>query len=780
MSRKKGTAVFAVNFEPSGQMPLDARLLVADMNELIATETYASNNYYIGMPVIVIKGKSGKTELWVLKDTTKINLEEGWQRLDADEAAINKSIKDAIENLNATVGGTTIDTGKHVAVQVVQENGKLKTLTVTENDIASKTSLDNEVTRATGAETTLSGRIDALVSGDNSVDKQIEALKTELVGGADTLNTFGKVENAIGVINGEGEGSIKKAASDAVAKVVAGADADFDTLKEVADWIKSDKTGAAKMQADIAKLQGGKDEVGSVAHSIDNAVNALDATVGGTTIAEGKHVAVQVAQTDGKLTGLTVNEKDIASKTSLDNEVTRATGAEKGINDIIGTGFNATNTVAKAIEKALADAKADSASKIETLDVIDTKVSKKFVTQVSETDGKIAVERGEITSTDKTVVINDGADGGIDLSVNVDGTTILKNVNTGKLSVAPTALIQYTGKDAVAVGAGVDGEKEISLNIDTTDKILSQSADGLLTTLSMTYNSNDKTIKLTGKDNTEISTIDATDFVVDGMLDSVEFSTESGKENILVFTWNTDSGKTKTEIDLSKYIDTYNAGNGINLINKVFSVKVKDGDKYLEVTSNGIASKGIDTAITTAINTLNVTEQSENGKYVSAISQTNGKINPTLKQVEANEVKLEQIGEVDANGIKLNATTVQEGIAELFTKILDNEEVDAEAINKVKTILGITGEELKYEAKSDDTIIGAATSYSDADIKLAEAIRTAQDNAITIQSGNGVNIASNGSAKTINVKVVNDDKLITVDNSGIHTKDNAVFDCGKY
>lgn len=170
MSRKKGTAVFAVNFEPSGQMPLDARLLVADMNELIATETYASNNYYIGMPVIVIKGKSSKTELWVLKDTTKINLEEGWQRLDADEAAINQSIKDAIERLGATVGETTIADGKHVAVQVVQENGKLKTLTVTENDIASKIALDNEVTRATTAEKANADAIAAMDLTDTAVN----------------------------------------------------------------------------------------------------------------------------------------------------------------------------------------------------------------------------------------------------------------------------------------------------------------------------------------------------------------------------------------------------------------------------------------------------------------------------------------------------------------------------------------------------------------------------------------------------------------------------------
>jgi hypothetical protein len=40
-----------------------------------------------------------------------------------------------------------------------------------------------------------------------------------------------------------------------VSKVVAGADADFDTLKEIGAWIKNDKTGAAKMQADISTLK---------------------------------------------------------------------------------------------------------------------------------------------------------------------------------------------------------------------------------------------------------------------------------------------------------------------------------------------------------------------------------------------------------------------------------------------------------------------------------------------------------------------------------------------
>lgn len=264
MSRKKGTAVFAVNFEPSGQMPLDARLLVADMNELIATETYASNNYYIGMPVIVIKGKSGKTELWVLKDTTKINLEEGWQRLDADEAAIKQSIKDAIENLDSTVGGTTIADGKHVAVQVVQENGKLTGLTVTENDIASKTALDNEVTRATGAEKGINDKIGGSFDTTNTVAKaiadEVAARKTaiEALDKADAI-VDGQFVDSVSEDNGIITVTRKAVAADKVTATTITGDTDTvavtgaNVAEQIADIAKTVKTvqdNAAKYEVE--------------------------------------------------------------------------------------------------------------------------------------------------------------------------------------------------------------------------------------------------------------------------------------------------------------------------------------------------------------------------------------------------------------------------------------------------------------------------------------------------------------------------------------------------
>lgn len=68
-------------------------------------------------------------------------------------------------------------------------------------------------------------------------------------------------ESSLAVLEGDAEttGSVanvaKAAAVAEVAAVVAGADASFDTLKEIADWIANDTTGAAAMANDISALE---------------------------------------------------------------------------------------------------------------------------------------------------------------------------------------------------------------------------------------------------------------------------------------------------------------------------------------------------------------------------------------------------------------------------------------------------------------------------------------------------------------------------------------------
>ena len=102
------------------------------------------------------------------------------------------------------------------------------------------------------------------------------------------------------------------------------------------------------------------------------------------------------------------------------------------------------------------------------------------------------------------------------------------------------------------------------------DKLLTLS-EGVLKS-DVSFGLVDGKIQLTGKNNEVIGEVDTTDFVVDGVLDTVAWSKEEGKENILVLTWNTDSGKTAIEIDFGKYVDAYGAGEGITLTDKTFAV----------------------------------------------------------------------------------------------------------------------------------------------------------------------------------------------------------------
>lgn len=67
------------------------------------------------------------------------------------------------------------------------------------------------------------------------------------------------------------------AAAGAVAAIVAGADSDFDTLKEVADWILSDTTGAAGLQKKVSEHTESIDAINDELGDINDELDTLDA-----------------------------------------------------------------------------------------------------------------------------------------------------------------------------------------------------------------------------------------------------------------------------------------------------------------------------------------------------------------------------------------------------------------------------------------------------------------------------------------------------------------------
>ena len=82
----------------------------------------------------------------------------------------------------------------------------------------------------------------------------------------------------------------KSAAAEAVAGVIAGAPSDFDTLKEVADWIKNDKTGAAGLQTDVAGLKTKVSTLEDASHTHTNRAE-LDKIADGDKAKWDNHVA---------------------------------------------------------------------------------------------------------------------------------------------------------------------------------------------------------------------------------------------------------------------------------------------------------------------------------------------------------------------------------------------------------------------------------------------------------------------------------------------------------
>ena len=115
--------------------------------------------------------------------------------------------------------------------------------------VATKAELQNEITRATQSEAQIDGKINTIIADD-----------------------AGK--------------SARTIAAEEVAKVVADAPADFDTLKEIAEYIESDKTGAAQM---VTKIDANAKAISAEAQRAQEAEAALREEVRGKVdVVEGK------------------------------------------------------------------------------------------------------------------------------------------------------------------------------------------------------------------------------------------------------------------------------------------------------------------------------------------------------------------------------------------------------------------------------------------------------------------------------------------------------------
>jgi hypothetical protein len=257
---------------------------------------------------------------------------------------------------------------------------------------------------------TLKGRVDALEAGTYD-DTEIRGLIKDNAD-AITENAEAIAENAgaILILNGDAEtaGSVANTATQIaaskVAEIVANADADFDTLKEIADWILNDTTGAADMANDIATLQGlvGDTAVATqIADAIATALKvdgvdkyalASDLTGLATRVETLEKAGYQNADQVGSAIDAKIAALDLANTYDAKGAAATAESLAKAYADGLAANYDA----AGKADQALVDAKAYSDANLATAKTYtDTAFGQIQALTTAEIDAAIAAAKGE-------------------------------------------------------------------------------------------------------------------------------------------------------------------------------------------------------------------------------------------------------------------------------------------------------------------------------------------------------------------------------------------------
>lgn len=250
-------------------------------------------------------------------------------------------------------------------------------------------------------------------------------------------------------------------------------------------------------------------------------------------------------------------------------------------------------------------------------------------------------------------------------------------------------------------------------------------------------------------------------------------------------------------VPVTDLVDVYTAGDGISIDeNDVIKVKVKSGDPYLEVTTEGVATKGIDGAITTAKNAVigaetdaetavtlyGVKKYAANlvSAHESAITTALGnKVDTTtydafVEQTEAAIAKI-TVTDVDTNASNgINLTKSEAGVIDVTVDVAT---LGASLVGATGETGAISGVSVKLgEAITNDgtEIISAGSTVHDAIQTLAGQIQAAVAGGITGISGDEyIKVGGTTTTKSLTLDMtkigsymVDNTSAIKVDNNG--------------
>ena len=247
---------FPLSIKRGNPAPVDTTAVWYNKTEL---ETYATSGAtaYVGQILTLIA--DGKAEAYMISNEagTLVKLAQTTVSGDlaTDVANLQTQVSTLITKIGAAKDGNTAATGLYALIETAKKQA------------------DKGVTDAATAQ-----------SAAEAAQSDIDALET-VVGADDTAGLRKRIkdnETAITTLNGNGEGSVSKAVSDAVSTLIDGAPDTFDTFKEIAAWITEHGEDATAMTTAISALEAilvgfgtGEGETGTVKKYVDDAIAAL-------------------------------------------------------------------------------------------------------------------------------------------------------------------------------------------------------------------------------------------------------------------------------------------------------------------------------------------------------------------------------------------------------------------------------------------------------------------------------------------------------------------------
>ena len=377
--------------------------------------------------------------------------------------------------------------------------------------------------------------------------------------------------------------------------------ANYDQLTNIVEQLDANVTSerpteGAYVTVNVVEKNGVITEV-KVAENIDERIAEeiakLDAEVTSTftQTSTSQNVKVQVVEVDGVITGVSVSDNSINA-----GDLTTAIQALDSTVTNINTLEDAATTKDIKVTIDEVDGKLNSVTVVDTLAkvahtgaAVDVAVADAGnLIEATTVEGALAEIAKEIDDMDSSLATTDAAqatklvklgytqeDGKI-TSLTSDETALenrLKAIEDNKI----------TGKKAIVVTPDTaTGNNEVSLKLAADETVLSQTEAGLKSTISLSYDSATTTIYLKGIDGANLGTVDASNFVKDGLLSDVSIVTGDGAEHedgqvlekdkrYFKFIYKTvyydENGTTvdSTKIiylNVEQLVDSYSAGNG--------------------------------------------------------------------------------------------------------------------------------------------------------------------------------------------------------------------------